>query len=59
MVWGGQTVRTSLSVAMLVGLAVLLTACGGAKNRVGSENAATPGRDKELYEQASQSTQYA
>lgn len=54
MVWGGQTVRTSLSVAMLVGLAVLLTACGGAKNRVGSENAATPGRDKELYEQASQ-----
>ena len=37
----------------LVGLISILTACGGAKNKVG-ENATVPGRDKELYEQASQ-----
>lgn len=43
-----------LTRVLLVGLAALLTACGGAKNKVGSENAAAPGRDKELYEQASQ-----
>jgi outer membrane protein assembly factor BamD len=43
-----------LALVLILGMAVLLTACGGAKNRVGGENAATPGRDKELYEQASQ-----
>ncbi|MFN9741045.1 MAG: outer membrane protein assembly factor BamD [Acidobacteriota bacterium] len=39
---------------LLVGSVVLLAACGGAKNRVAGENSALPGRDKELYEQASQ-----
>lgn len=39
---------------VLIGLISILTACGGAKNKVGGENAAVPGRDKELYEQASQ-----
>ncbi len=39
---------------LLVGVGLFLTACGGAKNRVAGENNAVPGRDKELYEQASQ-----
>ena len=53
--------RRSVSPAVLVlGVAALLlasgglTACGRAKNKVGAENSALPGRDKELYEQASQ-----
>lgn len=43
-----------LGMVSLLTLSVGLTGCGGAKNRVASENAAAPGRDKELYEQASQ-----
>jgi len=43
-----------LGLSLLAAVSVGLTACGGAKNRIAAENAATPGRDKELYEQASQ-----
>ena len=43
----------SRALILPVCLLVLLTACGG-KNKVANENAPLPGRDKELYEQASQ-----
>jgi outer membrane protein assembly factor BamD len=38
---------------LLVSLLVMLSGCGG-KNKVSNETTALPGRDKELYEQASQ-----
>jgi len=40
-------------VLLLTLLSLLLAACGGGKDKVKNENAAIPGRDKELYEQAS------
>lgn len=43
----------SRALILPVCLLVLLAACGG-KNKVANENAPLPGRDKELYEQASQ-----
>jgi outer membrane protein assembly factor BamD len=39
------------SLLPLLTMTLLLAACGG-KDKVKNENAATPGRDKELYEQA-------
>lgn len=51
---GRSVVVLILGVASLLALSVGLTGCGGAKNKVAAENAAAPGRDKELYEQASQ-----
>ncbi len=43
--------RSKLSLALLSMLALFLVACGG-KDKVKNENAAAPGRDKEIYEQA-------
>lgn len=40
-------------VLLITMLSLLLAACGG-KDKVKNENAAIPGRDKELYEQASE-----
>ncbi|MGE0882555.1 MAG: outer membrane protein assembly factor BamD [Blastocatellales bacterium] len=42
-----------LALLMIAALSLLAAACGG-KDSVKNENAAIPGRDKELYEQASQ-----
>jgi len=42
-----------LVVLLLTLLSLVLAACGGGKDKVKNENAAIPGRDKELYEQAS------
>ncbi len=42
-----------LVVLSITLLSLLLAACGGGKSKVKNENAAIPGRDKELYEQAS------
>ncbi len=41
------------SIVILLAFAFILAGCG-AKDKVKNENAPTPGRDKELYEQASQ-----
>ena len=35
-----------------VALVIAFAGCGGAKNKVGNENEAKPGRDKELYADA-------
>lgn len=43
-----------LVVLLVTILSLLLAACGGGKDKVKNENAAIPGRDKELYEQASE-----
>lgn len=43
----------TLSLSLIALLSLIAAACGG-KDRVKNENAAIPGRDKELYEQASQ-----
>lgn len=47
--------KAKISVVLLVAVTLLLAACG--KDKVKNENAAIPGRDKELYEQASQKAQ--
>src|SRR5438128_7127082 len=43
-----------LVALMLLIVALFIAACGGAKEKVKNENEARPGRDKELYEVASQ-----
>ncbi|MDX2031223.1 MAG: outer membrane protein assembly factor BamD [Blastocatellia bacterium] len=48
--------RSKLSLALLSMMALFLVACGG-KDKVKNENAAVPGRDKELYEQAATKAQ--
>lgn len=49
----GRLALRHLLPLLLLGAGLLLTACGG-KNKVANENSNVPGRDKELYEQASQ-----
>ena len=45
------TLALTFILAMFLGL---MAGCGKGKERVKNDNVATPGRDKELYEQASE-----